>query len=267
MTNNENGNQKPFTLAPIKSPEEIALEGSKRIAPEIRRSVQELNHMSMSAKGFFAAILDYSYMYSYGGNGRGKLFASIRDLSHWLHHDKDSITSWRDVLVAARVLWVRDGWPKSEWRICALCSPPEHRGSEYQSIMARASSQEEMSLGEQSGNLPHTPPFSENPIKTEDFGHSGGQNTPHSAESFRRGGGILPHFLGETFRQTSGRIPTSQGKPSATLTETFRRVHRKFPPWEPLNPSILRRLLRRSGVLELGGGGSPPPKLRRKRGK
>lgn len=255
--NGGNGHSKPFTLAPVKSPEEIAEEHLRKIAPEIRRAVAEINGLGMPAKGFFSAILDYTFMYRYGGSGRGKLFASVKDLSAWLHHDKDSITAWRDQLEQRGLIWTRDGWPKSEWRICALCPAPAQRGTEYQSIMGKAAGDGQ----EQSGNLPLSHLNSISPGKTDVSGRSEGTESPHKAEIFRRGRGNCPLHEGKVSPDRGGNhpqgqgkpsagpgesIPKSQGKPSAGVADTF--PHTKESPVEN----------RRIGDKE-GGRHSPPP--------
>jgi len=191
---------KPFTLAPIKSPEEIALEGTRKMAPEIRGAVRGLR-IAAGAKFFFDALLDLSFLHCYGGSGRGKIFISTKDLSRLTRHNKDTITNWKEILEEERLIWVRESWPKSEWRICALCPPPvsAHNGSEADYIRGKAASHD---TGEQSGNLP--------------LGAENGQNAvfgPNSAPS------------SDTKRKTSAC-------PSEEPGQSVRRI----PPDRPKNP-------------------------------
>jgi hypothetical protein len=136
--NGGNGHEKPFILAPVKSPEQVALENNKKIAPQIRRAVRGMR-MRMQAKFLFDAILDDTFMYDFGGNGHGCMWASIKELAKRYHHDEDSIKKWSSVLIDKEVLWCSRTWPWAEWRITAICPAPDVRASKAQQAKARAS--------------------------------------------------------------------------------------------------------------------------------
>jgi hypothetical protein len=268
--------EKPFTLSPGKSPEEIANEVHRKMAPEIRSAARALP-ISAAEKFFYYALIDLSFLHCYGGSGRGKIFISIKDLSRLVNHNKDSIAAWRDQLVSERLIWVRESWPKSEWRICAMCPAPmtAHGGSESDFIRGKAASFDD---GEQSGILPLGLPDGGKP----DFGPNSGpssdtkrKDSASPSEGFRYSirrippdsptesvgvagftgetGGILrtdspkdSASQGDSVGQTGGNLPHVSPKVSATNSEGF-RSNKETP----------------LGELEKGvkGGGATPPVL------
>src|SRR5258707_5982796 len=116
---NGNGHvKKGFELDPVKGPEEVEREYVRDIAPKIRRHVREDPYLSGGAKFFFYALLDDSFMHTLGGNGRGKLFATVKELARRYKHDRKTIVAWRDELEPRRWIWVRDEWPICECRVC-----------------------------------------------------------------------------------------------------------------------------------------------------
>jgi hypothetical protein len=185
---NGNGHKKAFEIGPVKTPEQIQAEQTRKIAPEIRRSVH-FSRLPAAAKFFYAALLDLSFLHCYGGSGRGKIFITVRDLSRLLKHHKDSIGLWRDMLIEARLIWVREGWPKSEWRICALCPPPEtdYKLGEYQTILGRAAAlAPDSPEGEtvlQSSHTSFLPKNGDSPRISEGNGHTEPENPPTRAGS------------------------------------------------------------------------------------
>lgn len=145
----ENGRTKAFELAPVKSPEQIESEGKKKLAPEIRSSVFKMR-LPAQVKFFFAALLEATFLFKFGGDGRGRIFTNVTKLSRLFKHDPDSITSWRDRLVREKLVWTSHEWPDQEWRICALYPAPEEyhpRDRDY--VLGKAGSLE----NEQTGNL------------------------------------------------------------------------------------------------------------------
>jgi hypothetical protein len=200
---NGNGHQKVFELARVKSPEELQMESARKTAPEIRTAVS-FTKLPMAAKGFFSALLDLSFLHCFGGNGRGKIFITVRDLSRLLKHDKDSISEWRRILVTAGVLWYQEGWPRSEWRICALCPAPntDFQFSEEHFIVGKAAALEAV------GSLPpatFSAPNIDSPRETEDSRQSEPENSPQ---------------LSDTFRHTVRNLPPREGSPSAPPGES-----------------------------------------------
>jgi hypothetical protein len=120
---NGNGHEKPFVLAKPKTAEEIDLESKRKIAPQIRSDVN-FSHHPAPEKFFFGALLDLTFLYRFGGDGRGRIFTNVIKLSRILKHHKDSIAKWRDYWVREKLLWVSEGWPRQEWRICPLYPAP-----------------------------------------------------------------------------------------------------------------------------------------------
>jgi hypothetical protein len=217
---NGNGHKKPFELAPVKTPEQIQAETVRRIAPEVRATVH-FARLPAAAKFFFDALLDLTFMHKFGGSGRGKIFISIRDLSQLLQHDKDSIATWRDTLIEHHHVWFREGWPESEWRICAICPPPqtEFQFNERRFIKGKAAALEEVEPG---GNLPHTPFFAQNgdsPPISEGFRQSEGKEPVPLAETFRQTDRNLPPDCPTPSARNGGRIPPDCPKPSAGVGE------------------------------------------------
>lgn len=226
ITHGENGNgngnshKKAFELGPVKTPEQIAAEATRKIAPEIRRGVH-FSRLPGAAKFFFDALLDLSFMHCYGGSGRGKIFITVRDLSRLLKHHKDSIGIWRDVLIEERLIWVREGWPKSEWRICALCPPPEtdYKFGEYQTILGKAAALAPDEVCLDSSHTPFLPKNGDSPRISEGNGHTEPENPATCA------GGLGQRVLDS--RPACPKPPATKGgfsrtlgpKPPATLSQ------------------------------------------------
>lgn len=119
-----NGRNKVLELAPVKTAEEIQQEVAREIAPKIRGQVWFASGLPISAKGFFAFLLDMSFLHKAGGTGGGKLFTSTRWLARHFKCDKDSITKWRRDLAQKHFIWYRERWPRSVYGILALCPEP-----------------------------------------------------------------------------------------------------------------------------------------------
>lgn len=261
---NGNGNghaQKVFELAPVVSPDAIVQETVKKIAPQLRRPVH-FSNLPAGVKFFFDAILDLSYMHCYGGSGRGKIFTSIRDLSRLLQHDRDTITIWRDRLIAEKLIWVSGGWPRSEWRICALCPAPDtdFRVSEFQAIQGKAASLE------QSRNIPHSDfgAKPEDPTRiAEETGQSGGGNPARLAGSSGTPGGILRHTRPEDPARFDRKIPPGRPENPAHPAGRSRQACRKNPPSLAGNSGTNKETPMEIGSLgdKEKRRGPPPPKL------
>ena len=217
---NGNGHQKVFELARVKSPEELQAEAARKTAPEIRTAVS-FTRLPMAAKGFFSALLDLSFLHCFGGNGRGKLFITVRDLSRLLKHDKDSISEWRRILVNAKVLYYQEGWPRSEWRICALCPAPntDFQFSEEHFIVGKAAALEAV------GNLPPATFAGRNgdsPRETEEIATSTRKDSPSLSDTSGQTVRNLPLREGNPSATSGGNLPHTEGNPSAPLGESFR---------------------------------------------
>lgn len=215
---NGNGHKKPFELAPVKSAEEIAFEATRKIAPMVRKAVH-FSRLPAAAKFFFDALLDLSFLHCYGGSGKGKIFISVRDLSRLLKHDKDSITAWRDLLIKERHVWTRDGWPKSEWRICALCAPPEtdFRPSEWSYVMGKAAALED-------GSLPtglFLPQKGNSPSNTEEIGGHDTKTPDKVSDTFPSRVGSLRTDCPVPSPKNGGSLPTDCPVPSAGPGESL----------------------------------------------
>lgn len=225
---NGNGHKKPFELAPVKTPEQIAAEATRKIAPEIRRGVH-FSRLPAPVKFFFDALLDLSFMHCYGGSGRGKIFITERDLSRLLRHDKDSIAKWRDRLIRERLIWIRKGWPKNEWRICALCPAPETevRFTEYDNIRGRAAALEPVKGTVR--DLPPSPFLPKNgqpPSVSEETGGADGKGAASLSDNFR-----------QTVRELPTDCPTSsdteRGRTRTQCPTTSDKVGEDTPPHCP----------------------------------
>jgi len=147
MTDN-NGNGKPeksFAIVPPKSPEEIAKEQIHKSLPELRRACSRDPRLvnCVGAKWLFGQLCDNSCLHKMGGDGWGRMYASVKDLRRYYGHSEEAISSWRDKLVDTGWIWIRNMWPKSCWGISAVCQQPELFAphSEYTPIMAKASAQ------------------------------------------------------------------------------------------------------------------------------
>ena len=205
---NGNGHQKAFVLERPKTAEEIAQESTRKIAPEIRRAVRSMK-IPAAAKFLFDAILDDTFMFDFGGDGRGTLLASIHDLAIRYRHDKDSIVKWAGILRDKEVLWFHKCWPWFEWRVTAICPAPQSKASSIQKIKARASAKRTQSKAESIGNL------------------------------FFRLRRVIPLLFPRKSEERSRTYPLQKRKVSEVIGEPFGGSLRHLP---PLNRGHLRRM-------------------------
>ncbi|MCU0770857.1 MAG: hypothetical protein MUE94_03675 [Verrucomicrobia bacterium] len=243
----ETGNGTPkkvFTLTPAKSAEQIEIEAKWDIAPKIRHSVLA-KRLPAAVKMLFCAVLDFSFLHMYGGNGRGKIFISIHTLSDLLRHDRKSIAKWRDRLMEERLIWFRDRWPDPEWRIVAMCPPPdEFKPREDAYARGKAATYH---ADEDPGDEPR---------------ETGG-DLPLVSVGARRGGDEVDYHgnfdamsnpapeMGENVPRSGGSSPPKWGKVAPEVGESSPRSGGQNPPsWGKVSPS--------SGeVLPQYGGDSP----------
>jgi hypothetical protein len=150
--NGANGHQKAFELTPPKTAEEIHRESVNRAMPELRRNCSKDPRLRkcVGAKWLFGQLTDLSFLNNYGGDGHGKIYISVRDLSRIFLHDPHTLTAWRDKLIETGWIWVREMWPKSEWGITGVCRQPDlfPVGSEYTRTVAKASGRDSHGLVE-----------------------------------------------------------------------------------------------------------------------
>lgn len=261
--NEENGKNKAFELAPVKTPEQVESETKRKIAPQIRDAVFKMK-LQAQVKFFFAALLDITFLYKYGGDGRGRIWTNVQKLSRLFKHDKDSITKWRDRLAEENLIWVSNGWPTQQWRICALYPAPEdYRPAEEDYILGRAGAAEK----EESGNLPQGVFLSQNqksPQISEEIRRSAPKTPAHHAEGIGTVRGNLPHCKGNPSPHNRGNLPQGAPKPSATCAE----VLGKGIPIPSALCSDKSRTTKETPIGEFGGleaklegKGSLPPKI------
>ena len=145
MTNGNGEHEKAFVLAKPKTPEEIEQEGKRKMAPQIRSDINFTRHPA-PAKFFYSALLDLTFLYKFGGDGRGRIFTNVIKLARILKHHKDSISKWRDYWIAQKLLWVSEGWPRQEWRICPLYPAPASQTGqeEFDYIVGRAANEQSL---------------------------------------------------------------------------------------------------------------------------
>jgi hypothetical protein len=217
---NGNGNgHKSFVLAQPKSAEQLHRESILEMMPKLRRECSRdprLKH-SVGSKWLFGQISDLSFLYNFGGDGFGKLHASIKDLRRIFGHDESSLAKWRDKLVQAGWIWYLDRWPKSVWGISGVCRQPEVLSphSDYLKTVAKASGDQPSPSGgvDQNG-------------KTEDLGLKAGilpADQPKAsgvlAEETMRTSRILPANQPSPSGHNGPKRPAHQPKPSATSAE------------------------------------------------
>jgi hypothetical protein len=203
-----NGHQKAFELTTPKTPEQLAREGAAKLAPKLRRAVREMQ-LDPQVKFLFDAILDDTFMFNFGGDGRGRMFASIRDLAERYGHDRDSITKWAAKLIEKEVLWMGRSHPDQEWRITALCPAPDRKAEPRQKVRAMASAAADRSNAEDTRIAPLSSQVVDDPRKTE------GNRTIR---------GHVPASNAEDTRTTGGTLPPDWRVPSAQLAEPFRQL-------------------------------------------
>jgi len=90
------------------------------------------------AKFLFDAILDDTFMYDFGGDGKGSMIASAKDLAIRYGHDDESIKRWAQILVNCGVIHVTKSWPDQEWYISAVRPSPISKANMRQRARARA---------------------------------------------------------------------------------------------------------------------------------
>lgn len=222
MNNNSNGHTKAFESVPPKSAEEIALETTRKIAPEIRRGVRSMK-IPAQAKFLFDAILDDTFMFEFGGDGHGRLIASVRDLAKRYRHDKDSIIKWATVLRDKEVLWFERCWPFQEWRVTALCAAPDHRASMIQKIKARASARRhQANKAEGIGVADFSSKNGQSPSKSEGVGVSDGQKPPNKAEGIGASVGRYRSNAPKGSDTNRGKVRSNAPKGSDVSSDTSR---------------------------------------------
>jgi hypothetical protein len=131
-TQNTNGNGNAQ-----QTPDEVFQETVRESAPKLRRAVRSMK-IPAGAKFLFDAILDDTFMYDFGGDTRGSMIASAKDLAARYGHDDETIKRWASVLIDCGVLHVTKSWPDQEWYITAIRKDPASRANMRQRARARA---------------------------------------------------------------------------------------------------------------------------------
>jgi len=216
--NGHNGHKKVFELAPVKGPEEAELEYIREFAPKLRRKIREDEALSGGAKFFYMALLDDSFMWKFGGNGRGQLWVTVQDLAERYKHDRKTIEAWREELCARRWVYYRRDWPFPEWRITNLCPAPETRNetAAAQMSLGRAASEE---AAARDGKVSRTPENGHFPSQVPDNGNGDGKDRKCNWEKTEVQSPIFPSA-------TSDPSPVSVGEsPSCTSDLSQSRCH------------------------------------------
>jgi hypothetical protein len=222
-----NGHEKPFVLAKQKTPEEIQRESILATMPKLRRHCSKDVRLRrlVGAKWLFAQISDLTFLNTYGGDGFGKIYISIKDLHRIFGHDVHSLTKWRDKLIETGWIWVREMWPKSEWGITGISRQPDlfPVGSDFMQQMAKASGKESHPSNGHS--------------KWEETPTSGGSSPPDSVKrTHSQCEGITPSV--GNVRTDNEYVPT--GSEGNVPTESVKGTHPegvRLPLGEGMNPS------------------------------
>lgn len=234
---------KPFVLAPSKSPEEIERESINVRLPELRRNCSRDKRLRRhtGAKWLFDKLTDLSVMFSFGGDGRGRVRIAERDLERIFGVRRDTIMAWRLKLISTGWIWYEKRWPRSLWGICGLCCAPEHNpnlGSPGDGLEA---AQDEARAG--SGEPDSTP-------LDEDLAQNGQFSTLNRpamlAEPAKCDGGT-----GQTGRQSRPMMPAEPDS-----------VARKTPPDWPEDPASLAGLSSIAGPENRASLAGSPSQLR-----
>jgi hypothetical protein len=215
---NGNGHESPFTLAPKKSPEEIAREKMRRAMPEIRRAVNELRIIAQ-AKWLFGTISDDSFMFEFGGDGFGTLVTTIKDLACRYKHNRDSVSKWLQTLVAEQVIWCEVEGNALIIHISALVPPPSHKASALQRMKARAMAARR-ERAEDTGTPVFLPSKGQSARETEEISTSCRDVPARDAEDTGTGCRQLPQGLPTTSARNGGYLPQPLPTPPPSHAET-----------------------------------------------
>ncbi|MDE3067776.1 MAG: helix-turn-helix domain-containing protein [Verrucomicrobiota bacterium] len=133
-------NSKVFELARPKTPDEIAEESTRSMMPKLRRMCSKDLRLkrNVGAKWLFDRISDDSFMECFGGNARGKLWTTLRDLNRRYGHDEDTLSSWLKKLEDTGWIWIERGWPVWCIAISGVTQRPDVFSPEYARLRARA---------------------------------------------------------------------------------------------------------------------------------
>lgn len=213
--------EKVFELARAKTAEEIAHEQNRKIAPEIRRAVR-LMSIPAAAKFLFDAILDDTFMFDFGGDGRGRLIASVRDLAKRYGHSRDSITKWAQILERKEVLWFDRCWPYQEWRVTAICPAPDHKANMIQKIKARASAKRAANNAATLGQSDFLAQNGKKASKADDLGRPDPVATSHNAATLGQSGLERRHNVPTGKATNGGQFRPHVPADKATLAGTSR---------------------------------------------
>jgi len=139
--NGAGNHQKIFELSRPKTPEEIVEDATRSTMPQLRRAVAKDKRLKrhVGAKWLFAQLSDDSFMNCFGGNGRGKIWTSLKDLRRRYGHDEETISAWAKKLEEAGWIWIQRHWPLWCFAISGVTSQPELFVPEFARIQARAS--------------------------------------------------------------------------------------------------------------------------------
>jgi hypothetical protein len=142
-TQNQNGNvhRKIFELARPKTPEEIVEEFTRSTMPQLRRACSKDKRLKrhVGAKWLFAQLSDDSFMNCFGGNGRGKIWTSLKELRRRYGHDEETLSQWAKKLEEAGWIWIQRSWPLWCFAISGVTAQPELFVPEFARVRARAS--------------------------------------------------------------------------------------------------------------------------------
>jgi hypothetical protein len=255
-----NGNGKAFVLAQPKSPDEIAQDEVRKMAPRIRRECSRdprlLRHVG--AKWLFCQLTDDSFLNYCGGDGFGKIFTTLRELQKRYGHDSATLSEWLDKLIETGWVWVKKGWPVWCMGITSICRQPELFCPDHVRVQARASGQEnKMASGQfvqendemaKNGPTDGQSPLTKWPVAKSVLagdGQSNGDLPIHLPSLTATEGHDLPFHQPSpaSTEMASGQNTFGRSRPAPTVTDG----HKKETPTE----------LRRSGEPE--GGETPAP--------
>lgn len=135
---NGSGPDKPFVLSKVKSPGELARERMAREMPAIRREVNRMD-LPIPAKWLFDRISDDNFWDVMGGDGFGSVCTTVKNISQFYRHKRDTVARALECAIDAGVLWVERSRGYIVIHISALVPPPRNRVQPMARAMARAS--------------------------------------------------------------------------------------------------------------------------------
>jgi hypothetical protein len=169
MSEPPNGKHKAFELTPPKSPEEIAHDQIKATIPKLRRECSRDPRLKrcVGAKWLFCQLTDDSFLNSFGGDGWGKVYASLTEMRQRYGHDDDTLKEWANRLVETGWIWIQRKWPRWCFGIASITRQPELFAPDYVRVMAKASAEQ---AEDQALNKTASGGFAPTNEKTADFG-------------------------------------------------------------------------------------------------